>query len=113
MPVNHMDGLDALRHLDTVGTNILNGRAADRSRNQRKVGEAMKNLVMTPHDKIMPGLSSADPDNHLRTVIAEYFAALYGHQQRRTGQVIAENHITAPTQHMGHRAFFQGGDLCL
>jgi hypothetical protein len=87
---------------DTVGTNILNGRAAYRSRNQRKVGEAMKTLVMTPHDKIMPGLSGADPDNHLRTVIAEYFAALYGHQQRRTGQVIAENHITGP--HPAHGA---------
>ena len=52
-----------------------------------------------------------DSNHHFGAVVAQYFAALYGHEQRRSGQVIAENHITAPTQHMGHRALFQGGDL--
>ena len=113
LPVNHMDRLDMLSHLDTVGTDILNGCAAYRPRDQCQIGETMKTLVMTPHDKIMPGLAGAYPDSHLRTVIAEYFAALDGHQQCRPGQMIAENHITPATQHIGNCAPVQRGDLCL
>ena len=81
LPVNRMDRLDAIGHLNAVSTDILNRRAPYQPGNQRQIGKAVKTLVMTPHNKIMPRLARADSDHHLGVVVAQHFAAPDGHEQ--------------------------------